>query len=94
MLFVLCCNFMSYWYHFGVNSHKMEFISLEEDYTGINLSQENGSNVTGGGILGDGTDFQLPVVSVVKKHEAHYSDISDDEFTFPSSQRQYQEMQR
>ena len=72
----------------------MECISLEEDNCGIVGSQQNANSITGGGIIFDGMDFQSPVTSVLRGFELHYLDISDDDFEFPSSQREYQEMQK
>ena len=38
-------------------------------------------------ILGDGTDFSSPCVSVLTLRQDQYSDISKDEFDIPSSQQ-------
>ena len=69
----------------------MDVYSLEEDddFGGMFLTHEP-AVVVNDGILGDGTDFQSPCVSLIpqkERHEPMYEDISDDDFMdLPSSQ--------
>ena len=72
----------------------MDCISLEEDNDRIVPSQEKQNVGRNCGIIGDEMDFQSPVTSVIRSEQPHYSDISEDEFEFPSSQREFQEMQK
>ena len=72
----------------------MECISLEEDSCRIVPSQEKPNGSLNCGIIGDEMDFQSPVNSVIRREQPHYSDISDDDFEFPSSQREFKEMQK
>ena len=68
----------------------MDHFSLEDDeYNDIFITQTpkaqmvNDVNV---GILSNGTDFLSPLVGLVSGMAPLYSDISEDEFEFPSSQ--------
>ena len=71
----------------------MEVFSLEEDdcnelfitqsCSGDNNSVNSSVNDGFSGVLGDPMDFASPCSSLVN---AHYSDISDDDFEIPSSQ--------
>ena len=78
----------------------MDVFSLEDDdYDSLFITQldtnNNGKDNTGvfgesvSGVLGDGTNFLSPRVSIVSQSAsvpAQYSDISDDDFNIPSSQ--------
>ena len=75
----------------------MELFSLEDD-EGSDLfitqsSPKRNNNVSqndGLKLLPDGMDFQSPCSSILN---AHYSDISDDDFDMHSSQIKFQEKQ-
>ena len=73
---------------------KMDIFSLEEDdcdnlfITRSSNSNGNSQNldvgVTNSPVLGDTTDFQRPCFSLL---DSKYSDISEDEFDIPCSQK-------
>ena len=70
----------------------METFSLEDDECHELFITQSGSNKENGdefgsisAILGDGSDFSLPCVSIM---QSQYSDISDDDdLVFPLSQK-------
>ena len=67
----------------------MDVFSLEDEGNDLFLTQkdpEHKFDVKNVGILGDGSDFVSPCVSLVSVKQDQYSDISDDDFEFPSSQ--------
>ena len=70
-------------------AEEMEFISLEDEGNELFITQESKAmedSVVGHGILPEAMDFGAPLMSVVSEAKPQYSDISDDDFDFPSSQ--------
>ena len=72
----------------------MEVFSLEDDGSELFITQSNAEdtqNVNYSPILGDGRNFQAPLVSVGNHAnfnllDPQYDNISDDDFDIPSSQ--------
>ena len=65
----------------------MEVFSLEEDEGNdlfITQESQNDSATSVGSILGDGLNFSTPCFSLL---DSKYSDISEDEFEIPCSQK-------
>ena len=68
----------------------MDNFSLEDnDSQSLFITQSSNSDISNI-ITGDPSDFSSPCVSLLSQREgddnAHYSDISDDDFEIPSSQ--------
>ena len=64
----------------------MESFSLEDDGNDLFIRQEAGVNNQNqvGSVLGDNTDLLLPCFSLMN---SKYSDISDNDFDIPLSQK-------
>ena len=89
---VFCGNF---WEFFVEYLFTMDLFSLEDD-DGNDLFITQSSNSSNGNnsnsVIGDGSDFSSPCVSLVSKNAApQYEDISDDDFEIPCSQAVLQE---
>ena len=72
----------------------MSVFSLEEDDCEslfiTQSSMNSGNSQNNDGILGDPMDFSSPCASVISRESAtqgKYSDISDDDFEIPCSQK-------
>ena len=76
--------------NFLLINFEMEMYSLEDDGNGLFLTQRDpieSGNSQSAGILGDGSDFVSPCASLDSVKQDQYSDISDDECDFQSSQK-------